>query len=143
MTQELRINPILMAVAAAVGMFSTYAHFVSADVVFSGGLETNLVLLTIVTFVLSMMFFGYLTIPLMFLFGMAIGPTVNLHPIYIVQIIPILMAGYGGGMGGTYIRHDMNKLFDFYTQKTEIVGFLIASIVVAVIVELIGPFIAA
>ena len=144
MAHELRVNPYLLILGAFVGAALTYFGLVNdMDIVFTEGLGSNILLITLAAFVLSMMFFGYLTIPLMLLFGMAMGPTIQQQPALAMQVIPLLLAGYAGGLAGVYIQNDMNKLFSFYLKKTEVVGYFVAALLLAIVIGVIGTFLPA
>jgi len=141
MAIEMRINPFLMIAAAIIGAAISYFSVIELDIIFTGGLESNILLITLAAFVLAMMFFGYLSIPLMFVFGFAVAPNFHQHPALVLQLLPILLAGYGGGLAGTYIQHDINNLFNFYSEKASIIGLLVGGLIVAILLSAIQTYV--
>ncbi|MDO8627832.1 MAG: hypothetical protein Q7K42_05165 [Candidatus Diapherotrites archaeon] len=101
----------------------------------------DLVVLSLVVFIVSVLFFGYLT-PLVFLFfGFRIGTLMRidlmLGTINLIYILPMIFAAYAGTVLGKHIRLDLMGEDNLFDQKIRIIKNLLRAVFLAVIVSIL------
>ena|SRR3989344_4818957 len=124
------LNAILFIAGIGTGAFFALSF---SPISIGIGPVLDLVILTISVFLLSVIFYGYLS-PLVFLYlGAVHWKLLFSNPIGVLgYLIPLVIASYAGGIAANYASMDMNEEGNFFKHWRIVAGLLVVAVVVAV-----------
>jgi len=125
------MNIILFIIGLGVGAFFSLGF---SPISIGLGNVVDLIVVSIAVFLLSMIFYGYLS-PLVFLYlGFVSNKMIFSNPIGVLGfIVPLVIASYAGGVAANYASMDMNGEGNFFQHWKGIAAMLIAAVIVAAI----------
>ena len=83
----------------------------------------DLIVLTIIVFVFSILFFGYLTPILFIAIGLIQGAMFTKEPLSLLMILPIILAGYTGIILGNYLWKELLGEDNLFLHKKALIGY--------------------